>query len=199
MTGSLPRITWEGKSITYSPFCAMLSYKTKVPTIFTSPFWVENQFRFVVKRLPTADAGEGLRQFSNRWSCQDPAQLPDNDSWSLIGRIIRLLLASRQFRCLADSLDKFNHVAKMLGEDPELLEAIVCNHDNLSYGSLISVYDGTGAHARRSTNDWKRFPRRLRQTQTSSHASKRNLRDNNRALTQDHTAASCSARSRCCS
>ncbi|MER8911511.1 hypothetical protein NKH99_28290 [Mesorhizobium sp. M0854] len=41
-------------------------------------------------------------------SCQDPAQLPDNDSWSLIGRIIGLLLASRQFRCLADSLDKFS-------------------------------------------------------------------------------------------
>lgn len=55
-----------------------------------------------------------------------------------------------------------NHFAKMLGEVPELLEAIVCNDDNLSYGSLISVYDGTDAHARRSTNDWKRFPRRLR-------------------------------------
>ncbi|MER8575771.1 hypothetical protein NKG99_32195 [Mesorhizobium sp. M1409] len=40
-----------------------------------------------------------------------------------------------------------NHVANMLGEDPELLEAIVCNDDTLSYGSLISVYDGTGAHA----------------------------------------------------
>ncbi|QND61891.1 tetratricopeptide repeat protein [Mesorhizobium huakuii] len=67
MSPNAPRITWEGKSITYSPFCAMLSYKTKVPTIFTSPLWAENQFRFVVKRLPTAEAGEGLRQFSSRW------------------------------------------------------------------------------------------------------------------------------------
>ncbi|MER8868011.1 hypothetical protein NKI19_30730 [Mesorhizobium sp. M0751] len=68
-----------------------------------------------------------------------------------------------------------NHVAKMLGEDPELLEAIVYNDDNLSYGSIISVYDGTDeaitaltddgvdelrqmlAHARRSTNDWNDF------------------------------------------
>ncbi|MDP1667443.1 hypothetical protein [Phaeovulum sp.] len=33
-------------------------------------------------------------------------------------------------------------VARMLGEDPELLEAIVCNDDNLSYGSIISVYTG---------------------------------------------------------
>ena len=34
-------------------------------------------------------------------------------------------------------------VAKKLGEDPELLQAIVSNDDNLSYGSIISVYDGT--------------------------------------------------------
>ena len=32
--------------------------------------------------------------------------------------------------------------AKMLGEDPELLEAIVYNDDNLIYGSIISVYTG---------------------------------------------------------
>lgn len=36
-----------------------------------------------------------------------------------------------------------DHVARMLGEDPELLEAIVCNDDNLSYGSIISVYTGS--------------------------------------------------------
>ena len=30
----------------------------------------------------------------------------------------------------------------MLGEDPELLEAIVYNDDNLSYGAIISVYTG---------------------------------------------------------
>jgi hypothetical protein len=34
------------------------------------------------------------------------------------------------------------YVAKMLGEDLELLEAIVWNDDNLTYGSLISVYTG---------------------------------------------------------
>jgi hypothetical protein len=36
-----------------------------------------------------------------------------------------------------------NYVAKMLDEDPELLEAIVYNDDNLSYGSIISVYTGS--------------------------------------------------------
>ena len=35
-----------------------------------------------------------------------------------------------------------DYVAKMLGEDPELLEAIVYNDDNLSYGAIISVYTG---------------------------------------------------------
>lgn len=35
-----------------------------------------------------------------------------------------------------------NYVAKMLGEAPELLEAIVYNDDNLSYGAIVSVYTG---------------------------------------------------------
>ena len=35
------------------------------------------------------------------------------------------------------------HVAKMLGEDPALLEAIVYNDDNLTYGNILSVYTGT--------------------------------------------------------
>lgn len=33
-----------------------------------------------------------------------------------------------------------DYVARMLGENPELLEAIVYNDDNLSYGAIISVY-----------------------------------------------------------
>ena len=33
-----------------------------------------------------------------------------------------------------------NHVAKMLGEDIELLEAIICNDDNLTYGNIVKVY-----------------------------------------------------------
>lgn len=35
-----------------------------------------------------------------------------------------------------------DYVAKMLGEDPELLEAIVYNDDNLTYDAIISVYTG---------------------------------------------------------
>ena len=35
-----------------------------------------------------------------------------------------------------------DYVAKMPGEDPELLEAIVHNDDNLAYGAIISVHTG---------------------------------------------------------
>lgn len=35
-----------------------------------------------------------------------------------------------------------DYAAKMLGEDVELLEAIVWNGDNLTYGTIISVYTG---------------------------------------------------------
>lgn len=69
-----------------------------------------------------------------------------------------------------------DHVAKMLGEDQELLQAIVSNDDNLAYGSIVSVYTGTDEAltaltddgieelqamlaARRSTKDWHEFLR----------------------------------------
>ena len=67
------------------------------------------------------------------------------------------------------------YVAKLLDEDAELLQAIVSNDDNLSYGSIISVYTGPDeaitsltrdgmeeleqmlAHARRTTDEWNDF------------------------------------------
>ena len=35
------------------------------------------------------------------------------------------------------------YAAKLLGEDPELLEAIISNDDNLTYGTIIYVRTGT--------------------------------------------------------
>jgi len=35
-----------------------------------------------------------------------------------------------------------DYFAKMLGEDLELLEAIISNDDNLTYGNILSVYLG---------------------------------------------------------
>ena len=70
-----------------------------------------------------------------------------------------------------------HHVAKMLGEDQELLEAIIYNDDNLTYGNIVSVYTGTDeaitaltddgiselkdmlAAARKSTEEWHNFLR----------------------------------------
>lgn len=40
------------------------------------------------------------------------------------------------------SITTIDYVARMLDEDVELLEAIVSNHDNLTYGAIISVYTG---------------------------------------------------------
>ncbi len=68
-----------------------------------------------------------------------------------------------------------NEVARMLGEDQEMLEAIISNNDNFSYGNIVSVHTGMGEaidavtdhgieelqemflDARRSTQDWHRF------------------------------------------
>jgi hypothetical protein len=44
-------------------------------------------------------------------------------------------------------------VAEILEEDPELLQAIVSNDDNLSYGSIISVYTGDDESATALTDD----------------------------------------------
>ena len=68
-----------------------------------------------------------------------------------------------------------SHVASVLGEDPDLLEAIVSTDDNLGYGSIVSVQTGREEHltaltdqgidelrdillsARVSVEEWHRF------------------------------------------
>lgn len=68
-----------------------------------------------------------------------------------------------------------DYVARMLGETLDLLEAIVWNDDNLTYGAIVTVYTGQDetitaltddgieeltdmlADARRSSQDWNRF------------------------------------------
>jgi hypothetical protein len=65
--------------------------------------------------------------------------------------------------------------AKQLGEDPELLEGILSNDDNLTYGSIVTVYVGPEeaitaltrdgveelrdmlANARRAPCEWESF------------------------------------------
>jgi len=68
-----------------------------------------------------------------------------------------------------------DYVATLLGEEPEMLEAIVSNDDNLSYDAIVSVHTGTDeaitaltgdgidelrtmiSDARRSPDDWRNF------------------------------------------
>ena len=68
-----------------------------------------------------------------------------------------------------------DHVARMLGEDLEMLEAIVSNDDNLAYGAIFTVQTGSDAwitaltddgideltdmlaHARQSPENWRSF------------------------------------------
>lgn len=45
------------------------------------------------------------------------------------------------------------YVAKILGEDREMLEAIVENDDNLSYGAIISVHTGSDEAITALTDD----------------------------------------------
>jgi hypothetical protein len=82
----------------------------------------------------------------------------------------------RQGRLMAvTQVYTIDYVAASLGEDPEMLEAIVSNDDNLSYGAIVSVHTGadeaitalTGdgidelrtmtGDARRSPDDWRNF------------------------------------------
>ncbi len=68
-----------------------------------------------------------------------------------------------------------DHVAQVLGEDLEMLDEIVSNDDNLSYGNIITVHTGADEaitaitdhgieelrdmlrDARRSPQDWQNF------------------------------------------
>ena len=45
------------------------------------------------------------------------------------------------------------YAAKLLGEDPELLEAIISNDDNLTYGTIIYVCTSTDESVNTLTED----------------------------------------------
>lgn len=45
------------------------------------------------------------------------------------------------------------YAAKLMGEDPELLEAIISNDDNLTYGTIIYVCTGTDESFNTLTED----------------------------------------------
>ena len=56
------------------------------------------------------------------------------------------------------------HVASRLGEDPELLQAIVSNDDNLAYGNIVSVHTGPDEYITALTDDGIEELREMRAT-----------------------------------
>ena len=46
-----------------------------------------------------------------------------------------------------------DYIAKMLDEDVELLQAIIANDDNLTYGNIVSVYAGADETVTALTDD----------------------------------------------
>jgi hypothetical protein len=46
-----------------------------------------------------------------------------------------------------------DYVARKLGEDVELLQAIISNDDNLTYGNIVSVYAGADETVDALTDD----------------------------------------------
>lgn len=51
------------------------------------------------------------------------------------------------------SLCSIDHAATRLGEDPELLGAIISNDDNLTYGNIVSVHIGHEDYITALTDD----------------------------------------------
>jgi len=58
----------------------------------------------------------------------------------------RLMAATTHVRTIG-------HVATLLGEDPDLLGAIVSNDDNLAYGNIVSVQIGPDEYITALTDD----------------------------------------------
>lgn len=64
-----------------------------------------------------------------------------------------------------------DYAAQILDEHPELIQAIICNDDNLSYGAIITVYtgpdEGVDALTRDGINELADMLRDARQTPES--------------------------------
>lgn len=64
-----------------------------------------------------------------------------------------------------------DYVAKILDEHPDLIQAIICNDDNLSYGAIITVRtgpeDGVDAMTSEGINELADMLRDARQTPES--------------------------------
>lgn len=67
MSPKAPKIEWEGATITYSDFTAVVAFRMGVPSLFTTPYWRDGRIAFSVSHLPRPTEGESLHDFVARW------------------------------------------------------------------------------------------------------------------------------------
>ena len=63
-----PRVSFEGRSVTYSDFAAMLSARMGLPAVFASPVWTEDRrIDFYLSPMPTFVRGTRLQDHLEAW------------------------------------------------------------------------------------------------------------------------------------
>lgn len=68
MSPVTPRIQWQGASVTYSDFTALVVYRSGTPSFYTTPYWkADGRIGFAVEKLPLPEPGEAVQQFTARW------------------------------------------------------------------------------------------------------------------------------------
>lgn len=64
---SAPRIPFEGREITYSPFVSRMAFRRNLVSIYAAPRWNDGKLDIALFPLPDPTPGENERSFAARW------------------------------------------------------------------------------------------------------------------------------------
>jgi hypothetical protein len=67
MSPAAPRVGWEGRRVTYSPFAAGLCYRLGVPSFITIPYWQDRRVKFHVEAMPAKQEGQEFPAFAQAY------------------------------------------------------------------------------------------------------------------------------------
>ena len=67
MSPAAPRVGWEGRRVTYSPFAAGLCYRLGVPSFITIPYWQDRRVKFHVEAMPAKQEGQEFPAFAEAY------------------------------------------------------------------------------------------------------------------------------------
>ncbi|WP_448951193.1 tetratricopeptide repeat protein [Labrys neptuniae] len=67
MSPSAPRVSWEGRQVTYSQFAAGLGYRLGVPSFVTIPYWHRQRVQFHVEAMPGKQDGQEFPAFAQAY------------------------------------------------------------------------------------------------------------------------------------